>query len=209
MYRSSSFRLALGEIARISPDRAVVCLDALLEANAIPRRQESSADGMVCSDAAFLLASPGTRHEDASSIFAESKRLLRMEFQCEYGPAATGDRKGRREDLQPPEKDFFGTQLAKALYDAWSAGSGEPGLSQAVAVTVGRDHGQPDLYGLIHHQPPNNDTSFLYSTTDLFPDLHPGIVSFQNIELNWNEKIFIGPAAMHRLGDLMYDRTDR
>jgi hypothetical protein len=204
LYFAPPFRTELAKIVGTDDARVAISLDALLEENVIPWSVDNSHAESICRDAASILVSLSVPDPAVSSIVLESKRLLLMEFQVEYGEEASGDRKGRMEEASRPEKALFGTQLVAALGMAWRdrPTKDDPPLS----LTVGRTAYNPDTYGLIHYHPPERQTTFIYSATELFTNLHPGVVSFQNITIDFATKTFVSPSAIGRLGGLMHDR---
>ena len=80
-----------------------------------------------------MLAALGAGISDATKLFEVSKRILLMEFQCEFGEQATDDRKGKRTEPIDPYKECFGPQLAKTIRELW-ADEGQRVTSAAVTV---------------------------------------------------------------------------
>jgi hypothetical protein len=203
MYRSASFRAEFADIVGIDNGRADICLDGLLVANAIPYSGDDCPGKAIYRDAAFLLASLSARDPDVASIVPASKRFLLMEFQVEYGAEANGDRKGCMEAASHPEKELFGTQLVEAIGAAWHDRVVD--CYPPLDLTIGWDAVGPDSYGLLRYHPPKRNTTFVYSTADIFPNLDPRIVSFQNVTFNFITETYISSAAIGRIGDLMHD----
>ena len=198
MYRSESFRSKVSRLLSVDRARLDLCLEALLVSNAIPcsKPESSAADA---EDAAFMLAALGAGTSDAAKLFEVSKRILLMEFQCEFGEQATDDRKGKRTEPIDPYKECFGTQLAKTIRVLW-ADEGQRVTS--AAVTVGWAPGRSNAFGTAEFQFLGGKRAFLYSTAYLFPDLHEGIGVFHDIGLDLVEKFEVTAGDLRSLGRL-------
>jgi hypothetical protein len=122
MYRSESFRSDASQL--LSVDRAWfdLCLDALLVLKVISRSGEDSSEADGAEDGAFILAALGADTSDPTKVLSGAKRILMMEFQCEFGDEATDDRKGKRRQPIDPYKDLFGNQR----YGVMTVGSSPP-----------------------------------------------------------------------------------
>jgi hypothetical protein len=197
MYRSESFRLNASALLRVDRERFNLCLDVLLVSSAIPRSRSDSSEDAAAEDASFILAALGAGTSDAMKLLQLAKRILFMEFQCEFGEQATDDRKGKRRQPMDPYKECFGTLLAKTIREVW-ADEGE-GVA-AAAVTIGWAPGRADALGAVEF--PCRETTFLYSTAYLFPDLHEGIGVFHEIKLNFAREIQVTAGALLSLGRL-------
>ncbi len=201
LYQSTAFRAEASRLLGVDQSRLDTCLDVLLASNTIPRSGPGSTEVTDAEDAAFILAGLGTCTTDATTLLHATKRILFMEFQCEFGEEATDDRKGRRREPSDPYKDLFGNQLSKTIRDVWAD---EDGGSFA-AVTIGWGLGHPTAYGSVEFHSPYREATFLYSTAYMFPDLHEGIGAFRGLELKFARKIEVSANVLRSLGRLLRD----
>lgn len=204
IYASEEFRAEMARILNVKPGRLQRAIEALLEANVIPR----SGDAAVAraKDAAFLIAACSAPTDD---IVSAATKVITMPFEADNGKEASADRRGARTTAEPSEKDQFGTQLAAVLRRVGGR-AGDPDLSQGprqgTGVTIGWIGGAHTMGGM-HFDLPGGDVSFLYADRPVFKDLHPG-VTLTRLNFGYDDRLDVPPDALRRFGRLMRDVAD-
>lgn len=199
-YSSPQFSQAAVELFG---DGAAETLDLMVRKSAFPGSSKPSVD-MIAHEAGLVLAAMATRAAQPPSVPDAARAVLAMEYQLEYGPDATSDRKGLRDERQPPQKDFFGTQLASGFRKIAQAGNAKR-THRPFAVTIGWTR-QGECIGLIHHA--RNETTFVYSTAHLLRNTQPGIVRLNSMEFDLPAKFEASERVIERFGRLMFGKDD-
>lgn len=199
-YRSSAFAEGFRELFGANGAQA---FGALLASEVIPVGPDIPGDLAVGQEATIALAAVASSLTRPSSIPDAARSILALDYQLEFGPQASGDRKGRREGSPPPEKDYFGSQLAMTFRDLAPTGSAERGRNSPFEVTIGWT-ALGGIYALIHFT--RSQTTFVYTRGYLMPDLHPGIVRLTALEFDLPVKLHlsaekVAPFARMMRGD--------
>lgn len=205
LYSSQEFRAETARILNVKSERLQLAVEALLEANAIPRAGDPDAVARA-KDAAFLIAACSAPTED---IVSATKKVISMPFEADYGEEASADRRGARTTSEPSEKDQFGTQLAAVLRRVGGR-AGDPDLLEGprhgAGVTIGWIGGAYTMGGM-HFDLPGGDVSFLYADHLVFKELHSG-VTLTRLNFGYDDRLDLPPDALRRFGRLMRDIAD-
>ncbi|WP_298257268.1 hypothetical protein [Bradyrhizobium sp.] len=200
----------VGEIARIlglEPAQARLAVEALLESRIIPEPTDTAAEASS-KDATFLLAACSSPAADVKSITAAASTVIAMDFQCDFGAEASGDRRTARTSAGTA-KDCFGTQLSAVLRNicARAEDAERPDdMGREIGITIGWNREMQSM-GALHLDLSDGDVSFLYADQALFADLHPA-VTLTRLNFAFESRLDVPPEALRRFGRLMRDITD-
>jgi hypothetical protein len=222
-YATEAFATEAADILDLDPAAVRRALEVLLDTDAFPSGDmiEASAAG---ADAATMIMAFASETTGPSAIVDQVRSLSSMDFQCEYGTEATGDRKGRRHAVRPskdrfgtqlsekgrrhavrPSKDRFGTQLSEIMCDLGARHEDRATLTSVgkARVVLGWDV-QHRAYGQIDLRPPYREVGLLYSIGVVFPDLHPAI-RLGSIELDLKPSLETTETQLHHFACVVRD----
>lgn len=196
-YRSPAFREGLSDLFG---DRAAATIAAVLEAGVIPVGPDIPEDMALGHEATFVLAALASSLMSPAHALDGARAVLALDYQIEFGSAATEDRKGRRTASPPPEKDYFGSQLAITFRNfAFPDRSGGDRIWPFEVGIGWTALGRP--IATIRY--PKRATTFVYASGYLFPDLHPGIVRMNSLEFDLPVNLQLSAGKMSRFAKLM------
>lgn len=196
-YRSPAFH---GGLAGLFGDRAAATIAAVLEAGVIPVGQEIPEDMALGHEATFVLALVASSLISPVHALEGARAALALDYQIEFGSAATDDRKGRRTGSSPPDKDYFGSQLAITFRNLAFPGSSGGNRIWPFEVSIGWT-ALGRAIATIHY--PRRETTFVYASGHLFPDLHPGIVRMNSLEFDLPVNLKVSAEKISRFARLM------
>lgn len=120
--------------------KVVVDRHDLLQARILLRAVDTESVAVACcNESAFLLAACSTTAEDMESVVSRARKVIAMDFQCDFGREPSSDRHHAR-TTAGTDKDCFGTQLSAVLREACarSEDDGRPGeMRSEVGITIG------------------------------------------------------------------------
>jgi hypothetical protein len=201
-YRSPAFHKELTALLGIGLSGS---LAALLQTDLLPAGPDIPDDLAVSHEATFVLAAAASSLTHPASLTEAARGVLALDYQLEFGPKASDDRKGRRKGRPSLNKDYLGTHLATAFWKLARLRHNAVVHTRSFELTIGWNAFGKSV-ALVHY--PERETTLVYTHGFLFPNLHPGIARMDHLEFELPVKLFLPAETIFRFGKLMQGGGD-